>query len=446
MKKAAQVNHEHNIANDHKIEATQKRLDFLMPALLIHNARLATPVASTNGAPNWQLREIFPAALYCENGRIVRIGNEQEVLEGLPACEQVDAKQQLLTPGLVDCHTHPVFFNLRAHEFVQHVQGKTYKEIAAAGGGIRYSVRDLRQADSAALLQRVLQRLDNFLQHGTTTIEAKSGYGLSLAQELKSLEILQQAATQHPVEIVPTFLGAHEVPDEFRECREDYIKLVIHEMIPAVAQRKLARFADVFCEDHVFKPNESRRILQAAKAAGLQPKIHADQLTASGGAEVAIEIGAVSADHLEFTSPALFESMRKNKVVPVLLPGADFFIRAAKFADARAMIAAGLPVAISTDFNPGTCMTENLAMIMTLACLHLRMTPAEALVAATLHAAQALAMGNKIGSLEVGKQADVVIWSAEHIDEMPYHFAVNLAQQVIKKGCLVWPRHQANMN
>ena len=416
------------------------------PPLLIHNARLATPVASTTGVPNWQLTEIFPAALYCENGHIVRAGKEQEVLAGLPACEQLDARQQLMTPGLVDCHTHPVFFNLRAHEFVQRVQGKTYKEIAAAGGGIRYSVRDLRQANEQALLQRVLQRLDNFLQYGTTTIEAKSGYGLSLEHELKSLEILQQAGSQHPLEIVPTFLGAHEVPDEFRERREDYIKLVINEMIPAVALQGLARFADVFCEEHVFKAEESKRILRAAKAAGLQPKIHADQLTASGGAEVAIAVGAVSADHLENTPPALFENLRRTGVVPVLLPGADFFIRATKYADARAMIAAGLPIAISTDFNPGTCMTENLPMMMTLACLHLRLTPAEALVAATLHAAQALAMGNQIGSLEVGKQADVVIWNAAAVEEISYHFAVNLVHRVIKKGRLVCSRDQTNIH
>lgn len=418
----------------------------MTPPLLIHNARLATPITSTTGAPNWQLAEIFPAAMYCENGYIIRVGKEQEVLAGLPACEQLDARQQLMTPGLVDCHTHPVFFNLRAHEFVQRVQGKTYKEISAAGGGIRYSVRDLRQADAEGVLQRVLQRLDHFLQYGTTTIEAKSGYGLSLEHELKSLEILRQAGSQHPVEIVPTFLGAHEVPDEFREHREDYIKLVVNEMIPAVAQKKLAQFADVFCEAHVFQADESRQILLAAKAAGLRPKIHADQLTASGGAEVAIAVGAVSADHLENTPPALFENLRRSGVVPVLLPGADFFIRATKYAEARAMIAAGLPVAISTDFNPGTCMTENLPMIMTLACLHLRLTPAEALSAATLHAAHALAMGNQIGSLEVGKQADVVIWNAETVEEIPYHFAVNLVHRVIKKGRLVCSRDQTNIH
>jgi imidazolonepropionase len=199
----------------------------------------------------------------------------------------------------------------------------------------------------------------------------------------------------------------------------------------------LAQFADVFCEDHVFNAAESRQILRAALTNGLRPKIHADQLTTNGGAEVAIELGAVSADHLEFTPPALFEPLRKSGVVPVLLPGADFFIRAAKYAEARAMIIVGLPVAIATDFNPGTCMSENLPMIMTLACLHLRLTPAEALVAATLHAAQALAMGNQIGSLEVGKQADAVLWDAERVEEIPYHFAVNLVHQVIKKGRMV---------
>jgi imidazolonepropionase len=325
------------------------------------------------------------------------------------------------------------------------VQGKTYKEIAVAGGGILAGVR-LRQANAEELLKRVLHRLDTFLEYGTTTIEAKSGYGLSLEHELKSLEILQRALAQHPVEIVPTFLGAHEVPDEFRERRNDYVDLVIHEMMPVVAQRRLARFADVFCEDHVFNAMESERILRAALVNGLRPKIHADQLTASGGAEVAIALGAVSADHLEFTPPALFAPLRKSGVVPVLLPGADFFIRAAKYADARAMIAAGLPVAIATDFNPGTCMTENLVMIMTLACLHLRLTPTEVLVAATLHAAQALGMGNQIGSLEVGKQADAVLWDAEHVEEIPYHFAVNLIHQVIKKGLMVWPRRHAEVS
>jgi len=386
------------------------------------------------------MHEVFPAALYAEGGMITRVGSEKEVLEDLPACDEIDAGGRLLTPGLVDCHTHPVFFNHRAHEFVQRTQGMTYQEIAASGGGIRYSVRDLRAADASALLECVLERLDNFLEHGTTTIEAKSGYGLSLEHEIKSLEILLDAAQAHAVEIVPTFLGAHEVPDEYHGHRQEYVKLVCEEMIPAVAQQKLARFADVFCESHVFNEEEARLILQTAAQHGLRPKVHADQLSESGGARVAIATAAVSADHLEFMPAELYEPMRQAGVVPVLLPGADFFIRASRYANGRGMIAAGLPVAIATDFNPGTCMTESLPMIMTLACLQLRMTPHEALIAATLHAAYALALGNLIGSLEVGKQADAVLWEARAVEELPYHFGVNLVHSVFKKGSLVFLR------
>ncbi len=411
-----------------------------MSALLIRNARLATPISSGTNQPAWQLREIYPAALFCEHGLIQNLGSENEVLDQAPACDELDANGRLLAPGFVDCHTHPVFFNHRAHEFVERTQGATYKEISARGGGIRYSVRDLRLAPTETLLQRVLQRLDTFLAYGTTTIEAKSGYGLSLEHELRSLEILQRAAVEHAVEVVPTFLGAHEVPDEYRERRERYVEVVIEEMLPRVAAQRLAKFIDVFCEGHVFHEAESLRILQAGRKHELLPKIHADQLTDSGGARVAIATQAASADHLEFTSPALYHELHKAGVVPVLLPGADFFIRAQRYADAQGMIAAGLPVALATDFNPGTCMTESMPMIMTLACLALRMTPAQALIAATLHAAHALRMGNIIGSLEVGKQADAVLFEAESVNEIPYHFGVNLVHTVIKKGNVVFPR------
>lgn len=411
-----------------------------MNALLIHNARLATPITSEAGAATWDFSELYPAALYCEEDRILRVGEQEHVLDELPDCDEIDAEGRLLTPGLVDCHTHPVFFNHRAHEFVLRTQGATYQQIAASGGGIRYSVRDLRAAAEEDLRQRVLQRLDVFLKHGTTTIEAKSGYGLSLEHELLSLKVLQTAALEHPVEIVPTFLGAHEVPDEYRSQREQYLHLILHEMIPAVARQQLARFADVFCEEHVFSEAEALHVLQAAARAGLRAKIHAEQMSESGGARVALATQAVSADHLEFMPPELYAPFRAAGIVPVLLPGADFFLRAKKYADARAMIAAGLPVAISTDFNPGSCMTESLPMIMTLACLHLQMTPVEALIAATLHAARALALGNQIGSLEVGKQADAVLWEADSVNEIPYHFGVNLVHAVFKKGRVVLQR------
>ena len=411
-----------------------------MSALLIRNARLATPLSSTTNQPAWQLREVFPAAMLCENGLIQNLGPQSEVLAQVSECEELDAGGRLLVPGFVDCHTHPVFFNHRAHEFVERTQGATYKEISARGGGIRYSVRDLRAAEAEPLLQRVVQRLDTFLAYGTTTIEAKSGYGLSLEHELRSLEILQRASAVHAVEIVPTFLGAHEVPDEYREQRGRYLDLVVEEMLPLVAARKLAKFIDVFCEGHVFSETESMRILQAGLKYQLVPKIHADQLTESGGARVAIATQAASADHLEFTAPALYRELQHAGVVPVLLPGADFFIRAQRYADAQGMIAAGLPVAIATDFNPGTCMTESMPMIMTLACLALRMTPAQTLCAATLHAAQALRLGNIIGSLEVGKQADAVLFDLESVNEIPYHFGVNHVHTVLKKGEVVLQR------
>jgi imidazolonepropionase len=360
--------------------------------------------------------------------------------------ERIDCCGNLLTPGFVDCHTHPIFNRTREHEFVARVQGATYQEIAAAGGGILFSVRDLRQTSSEILLKKLLQRLDRFAIHGTTTIEAKSGYGLDFENEIRQLKIIGQANHLHAVEIVPTFLGGHQVPEEHRDNRQKYLDLLIEEMLPSVAQDKLAKFSDVFCESQVFTATESERILAAGARLGLRPKIHADQLSNSGGAEVAIAVGAISADHLEYTQPILYEAMLAAEVVPVLLPGADFFINAARYASAREMIAAGLPVAISTDFNPGTCMTESLPMIMTLACLKLRMTPAEALVASTLHAARAIGLVQRVGSLEVGKQADMVLWNAENVDTIAYHFGVNLVAKVYKAGKLIHQNEQPNIN
>lgn len=409
-----------------------------MPSLLIHNVRLATPV-SKSGQANWQLLEMPDAALLIEKGFIRKIGRSAELRAAAPdGTELVDGGDNLLTPGLVDCHTHPVFNRTREQEFVQRALGATYQDIAAAGGGILLSVHDLRQTSSEVLLEKLQRRLDRFLMHGTTTIEAKSGYGLSCETEIRQLEVLRNAGHQHAVEVVPTFLGAHEVPPEFRNRRQAYIDLLLQEMLPAVTEAKLAQFADVFCEEHVFTAAEAERLLVTAARFGLRPKIHADQLSESGGAAVASAVRAVSADHLEYTPPLLYGKLLEAGVVPVLLPGADFFINAPRYPAAREMIAAGLPVALATDFNPGTCMTESLPMIMTLACLKLRMTPAEALVATTLHAARALACDHRLGSLEAGKQADMVLWEAEHVDTLAYHFGVNLVKRVFKLGELVW--------
>lgn len=417
-----------------------------MSSLVIHNVRLTTPVAKA-GEVNWKLLDLPNAALLIENGFVKNVGLEKEVLAAAPKdVERIDGRGNLLTPGFVDCHTHPVFNRTREHEFVKRVQGATYQEIAAAGGGILFSVSDLRQTSSEILLKKLLQRLDRFLMHGTTTIEAKSGYGLNFENEIRQLEVIKQASELHAVEIVPTFLGGHQVPEEHRANRQNYLDILTKEMLPAVAERKLAKFADVFCESHVFNTIESEQILSSAAQLGLRPKIHADQLSSSGGTEVAIAVRAISADHLDFTPSSLYDAMLETGIVPVLLPGADFFINAPRYAAAREMISAGLPVAISTDFNPGTCMTESLPMIMTLACLKLRMTPAEALVASTLHAARAIGLEERVGSLEIGKQADMVLWNAENVDMIAYHFGVNLTHKVFKAGNLVYHNDQNRIN
>ncbi len=413
--------------------------------ILIKNiGQLATPVSlrSEEGRflPNWQLRLVEDAALLIEDDRIAAVGSSSQISawqEKGDFASVVDAAGGTVTPGLVDAHTHPVFLHTREHEFEMRLAGRSYEEIAAAGGGIRFSVRDLRQASREQLLNAVVSRLDRFLAQGTTTIEAKSGYGLSWPTERLSLEVIQELNRTHPLDLVPTFLGAHEVPDEYRENRSAYIDLLVEEMIPQVAAAGLAEFCDVFCERGVFSVDEARRVLAAAREAGLKLKIHADQLTASGGAALAAELGAVSADHLDHTPESDLEALRRAGTVAVLLPGAVFFLGKDHDAPARKFIEAGLMVAVATDFNPGSCMSESLPLMMTLACLRNGLSPSEALVAATYHAACAIDRGNQIGTLEVGKRADVVIWDAPNYLHLVYHFGVNLARTVIKRGRVV---------
>jgi imidazolonepropionase len=410
---------------------------------LVKNARIFTPVSSQNWQASWQTKTYSPGAILIRGEKIHSVGNEQEILRSLEKAEifeTCDARGFFITPGFVDCHTHPVFGNHRAHEFEMRISGASYVEISKAGGGIRFSVRDLRQTGREELLLRLLKRLDRFLEFGTTTIEAKSGYGLTVRDEIKSLEVLREADAQHALDILPTFLGAHEIPDEYQGKRDAYIRLVTEEMLPEVKEKKLAKFIDVFCEDHVFNARESGRILRAGNDLGFVPKIHADQLHDTGGARVAADVGAVSADHLEHTPAEMDSRLLAARVVPVMLPGADFFLASSHYGPARRMIAGQLPVAIATDFNPGTCMSESMQMMLTLACLQLKLTPAEAFIAATYHAAKALAMDERIGTLEQNRQADFVIWDAGSEAEIPYHFGVNLVQKVFKKGKLVYEK------
>lgn len=409
--------------------------------LLVKNiAELATPVGNSEFKPA-NFLTLEDAALAAFQGEIVWVGPTSEVetnVELVDAANVLDASQKTVTPGFVDCHTHPIFFGARENEFEMRIAGKSYEEIALAGGGIRASVRQLRKASKEELLAAAMPRLDRFLSHGTTTIEAKSGYGLTLADEIKSLETIRELNQLHPIDLAPTFLGAHEIPDEYRRNKAGYIDLIINEMIPAVRERGLAEFCDIFCESHVFTVEDSRKILTAAKAAGFALKIHSDQLTRNGGTALAAELGAVSADHLEHSTASDWQAMKQNRVVPVMLPGAVFFLSKDRYAPARRMLDMGLPVAVASDFNPGSCMSESMPMMLTLSCLKLKLTPSEALTAATYHGALAINRGNLLGTLEVGKKADLVIWDAPNHKHIPYHFGINLVHTVIKSGRTVF--------
>lgn len=416
--------------------------------LIVKNAtQLATVDLKTATAPNSDLKIscLENATIACCQGQIVACGSNPDLftsLEPTRDCCIIDAAGKTVLPGFVDAHTHPVFASTREHEFEQRIAGKTYQEIAASGGGIRSSVRALRQASNDELFERTWPRLDWFLQHGTTTIEAKSGYGLSPDAEIKMLQVIQALNRSHPLDLIPTFLGGHEIPDEFRDHRLAYIELLEQEMLPRVREQNLAEFCDVFCEPHVFTVPEARRILQAGMAAGLKPKIHAEQLTPNGGGQLAAELGAISADHLDYIDAAGIASLKAAGVVPVLLPGSVFFLHLSQYAPARQMLKAGLPVALASDFNPGSCPCFSMPMIMTLACTQMRMTPEEALIAATFQGARALNRTGKIGVLAVGLPADFVIFDVPNYRSIPYHFGGNLVQHTIKHGKVVYSRSE----
>lgn len=420
--------------------------------LLIKNAaQLVTPMHSSQlkKEPMSELLIIEDGSVAIYDKKIVAIGTTSEIsarLAGETPQTIVDAAHKVVLPGFVDCHTHPIFLGTRENEFEMRIRGKNYREIADAGGGIRSSVRNIRGASKEQIIEAVLPRLDRFIEYGTTTIEAKSGYGLSLEDEIKSLEVIRELNKLHPIDLVPTFLGAHEIPDEYRANRRTYIELIINEMIPRVAEQQLAEFCDIFIEQNVFTVEEGRQILNVAKKSGLRPKVHANQLTANNGAALSAEVGAISAEHLDHITPEEIEQLANAGVIAVLLPGAVFFLNLQEYAPARKMIESGLLVAISTDFNPGSCMTESMPIIMSLACIKMRLLPSETIMAATLNAAMAIDRQNFIGSLEVGKKADIVIWDMPNYLHLPYHFGVNLVHTVIKDGIVVWEKSSQSLN
>jgi len=344
----------------------------------------------------------------------------------------IDASGKLVMPGFVDPHTHVVFAGSREFELDLKLVGVPYMEILKRGGGIFYTVGQTRSASAAQLLQQSKKRLDRMLQHGTTTCEAKTGYGLDVKTELKLLNVQKQLKERHPIGLVSTFLGAHAVPEEQRA--EDYLQTILTEMLPQM--KGLAEFCDVFCEKGVFTVAQARRILNAGKQQGLIPKVHADEIVSTGGAALAAEVGAISADHLLRSSAAGLQAMAQQQVIGVLLPGTPFCLMMQQYAPARKIITSGVPVALATDLNPN-CWTENMQLIIQLACLQMRMTSAEAITAATFNAACAIGMQQVIGSLEPGKQADLLILDCPNHQFLPYHFGVNLVETVIKKGQVV---------
>ena len=402
---------------------------------------IAGPARPRTGREMRELSIIEDGALLVRDGLIVALGatSEVEPLAGSDATH-IDASGSVITPGFVDAHTHPVFAGTREDEYEMRAAGATYQEIAARGGGIRSTVRKTRQATEQQLFETALPRVRWLLEHGTTTIEAKSGYGLSVEDELKILRVIKRLDRETPLELVPTFLGAHEIPDEYRASRDEYIRIVMEEMLPRVASEKLARFADIFCESHVFTVDESRSILLRAKELGLRARLHADQLTLSGGGTLAAELRAATADHLEWINTEGIQSLKQAGVIAVLLPGAVFNLGLARYAPARKMIESGLAVAIATDFNPGSSPTPSMQMILSIACTQMRMTPAEALTAATINAAYSLDLGERIGSLETGKQADIVVFDCPDFRQIPYFFGINHARVVIKSGSVIIDR------
>jgi imidazolonepropionase len=393
---------------------------------------LAGPHRPRTGGEMRDLAIIANGAMLIADGRIERVGMRSEIESAMGRdCIVVDARNRVVMPGFVDAHTHPVFAGNRANEFEQRASGATYAEIAAAGGGIRSTVRQTRAASEDDLLSAAQKYVGWFLENGTTTIEAKSGYGLRPEDEYKLLRVISSI---QPLRTVPTFLGAHEIPDEFRKQPAKYVDLVVEEMLPKVVAGHLAEYCDIFCEPGIFGIEDSRRILTAARALGLGLRLHADQLSKSGAAVLAAELGAATADHLEHTDALGIAALKTAGVQPVLLPGSVYTLGSTHYPDARAMIDAGLAVVLATDFNPGSSPTASMPMILSLASTQMKMTPAEAVTAATINAAYSLDRGDEIGSLEPGKRADFVIHDCRDYREIGYFFGVRHPEAVYIEG------------
>ena len=400
--------------------------------LVIYNIGcLATPYGDSAKSGNAQRDVKFSENAYIavQDGLIKETGTG----EYPEASEYLDAEGCLVTPGLIDAHTHLVFGGWRQNEMKMKLENVPYLDILNAGGGIHSTVKATRSASKEELTEKALKALDEMIGFGTTTCEAKSGYGLSLEEEVKQLEVIRDLNRIHAMDVVPTFMAAHAVPEEYRQQRSEYIRLICEEMIPYVSEHRLAEYCDVFCEKDVFDAQESKQILETGKKFGLRAKIHADEIETIGGSVLAGEIGAVSAEHLIVCDQKGIEALAKGGTVACLLPATSFYL-GAKYAKAREMIRAGVPVAMASDFNPGSCPCLNMQFVMNLGCLRYKMTPEEVLTAVTLNAAAAIGRAAVTGTAEPGKYADLVIWDAKDLNYLMYRLGSNLARKVIKKG------------
>ena len=396
---------------------------------------LAGPVRPRVGAEMRELNLIPDAALLVEDGRILSAGSYSVLREKIGTnATVIDAGGKLVTPGFVDAHTHLVFAGNRAAEFEKRIGGATYQEIAAAGGGIQSTVALTRQASEAELIRQAIQHRDWMLRGGTTTLEAKSGYGLDHATELRMLRVLARLNAEGQMRIVPTLLAAHTVPKEFADRREEYLEMIVTEVIPEVAKRGLARYCDAFCDDHAFTVAETRQVLEAAKRHGLGLRLHAEQFRPGTGAALAAELHATTVDHLETVTEETLHLLKAAQVQPVLLPASVFCLGREQYPPARTMIEMGLPVVIATDFNPGSSPAPSMLFTMALASIAMKMLPAEALTAATINAAWSLGLGNEIGSLEPKKQADFLIHECEDYRELAYYVAAPARPRVFIAG------------
>jgi len=408
---------------------------------LLHASQLVTlagPLRARHGKELSELRIIPDGAFVAAGGKITHVGKSTEIEKLCDGeTEVIDARGCIVWPGFVDAHTHLVFAGNRLDDFEARARGETYEQIAKRGGGIQTTVRATRAASEDELCALAKRRASWFLRNGTTMVEAKSGYGLTLEDELKILRVIQRVGKETPLETVPTFLGAHAVPAEFREDRAGYISLIIEEMLPRIARERLAEYCDIFCERDYFDVEDVRRILTAAKQHGLKLRMHVDQLTNGGGAKLAAELGATTADHLEQTAADGISALAKANVQPVLLPGSVYALGSKKYPDARAMIDAGLAVVLATDFNPGSSPSPSMPMMLSLAVTQMRMSPAEAVAAATVNAAASLNRVDEIGSLEVGKLANFAICDCEDYRELAYWFGVSLVRDVFVRGVSV---------